>query len=390
MKTPSKGPAPLPQRPAPMPTYDSTKVKRHTPEEAHQIVMSRTYDETKLYNGGKPITALNKLIPRTDGGDASNTVEGPASLAELVRALQNNPQYIYEWVYNNIDWEPGWGLNNGPFGTLLAGRGNAFDQCSLLVELLTAAGYTANFVLGTIQLNDNYCFQNEIPVAYVFNSGENAYDIQMSHVWVQCTIGGTVYLFDPSYKTYTRKAPVANLGTILGYNSSTFYSSAESGATIDPSGNFVQNMNDTNIRSNLATMATSLATWIETNNPTAQISDILGGPAIVPVTLPVLNTTLPYIVTSATQTVWSAIPLAYKTTFELSWSDGGITQTFTADQIAGNRLTIFWSGSTPTLYLNGTSVQAGSAVDYTVTYPTFTITHNAYSNFVCVRRHVKA
>jgi RHS repeat-associated protein len=395
---------PLPKRPAPLPVPDKTKLKRYTPEEAHQLVMSRTYDESKIYNGGKltPHTMNGKFVPKTDSGNASNTVEGPASITELVRALQNNPQYIFEWVYNNIDWEPGWGLSCGAFGTILAGRGNAFDQSCLLVTLLEAAGYTASYVLGTIQLNaaaggawfgtdptnidasDSYCFYNEIPVAYVYNSGEGAYDIQMSHVWVECVIGTTTYLFDPSYKTYTRKAPVANLGTILGYNSSTFLSSAESGATIDPSGNFVKSLNDTNVRANLATYAGNLATWIEANNPTAQISDILGGAAIVPVTLPVLNTTLPYIVSGATQTVWtgaSGIPLAYKNTFELSWSDADITQTFTADQLAGLRLSIFWSGTTPTLSLNGTSVEVGSAVAYTLTYPAFTVTHNAYTNF---------
>jgi hypothetical protein len=355
--------------------------------------MGRTYDESKIYNGGK-------VIPHVVQGNAGNTVEGPASIAELVRALQNNPQYIYEWVYNNIDWEPGWGLNNGAFGTILAGRGNAFEQTCLLVTLLEAAGYTANYVLGTIQLNaaaagawfgtdptssnEDYCFYNEIPVQYVLNPVTGQYDLQLSHVWVQCVISGTTYLFDPSYKTYTRKTAVANLGTILGYNSSTFYSSAETGATIDPSGNFVKNMNDTNIRSNLATMAGNLATWIQANNPTAGISDILGGSSIVPVTLPVLNTTLPYIVSGATQTVWtgtSGIPLAYKTTLALAWTDADITQTFTTDQLAGGRLTIWWSGTTPTLYLNGTVVEAGSAVEYTETYPTVTITHNAYSTF---------
>ena len=305
---------------------------------------------------------------------------------------------IYEWLYNNIDWEPGWGLNNGAFGTLLAGRGNAFDQSCLLITMLRAAGYTANYVLGKIQLNaaaagawfgtdpsfsnESYAFYNEIPVAYVLNSGTGQYDIQMSHVWVQCVIGATTYVFDPSYKTYARKSALANLGTILGYNASTFLSSAESGATIDPSGNFVQNMNDTNIRSNLATMAGNLATYIKTNMPTAGIDDILGGASIVPVTLPVLNTSLPYEVVGDTPTIWTGnVPLAYQTTFRFFWTEATIDQTFTSDQLAGARLTVFWSATTPTLYLNGTAVQVGTAVIYSTTYPNFQITHNAYTTF---------
>ena len=44
---------------------------------------------------------------------ASNTVEGPPSIVELARALNvdsDGPQYMFEYVYNNIDWEPGWGV----------------------------------------------------------------------------------------------------------------------------------------------------------------------------------------------------------------------------------------------------------------------------------------
>jgi len=80
-------------------------------------------------------------------GFASNTVQGPASLVELTRALNvdnNGPQLMYEWVYNNIEWEPGWGANKGDLGTILDGMGNAFDQASLLANLLREAGETAN------------------------------------------------------------------------------------------------------------------------------------------------------------------------------------------------------------------------------------------------------
>ena len=48
---------------------------------------------------------------------ATDTVQGPASIVELSRALNvenNGPQLMYEWVYSNIEWEPGWGLNKGP------------------------------------------------------------------------------------------------------------------------------------------------------------------------------------------------------------------------------------------------------------------------------------
>lgn len=45
------------------------------------------------------------------------------------------------------------GLAKGPLSTLLDGFGNSFDQCSLLAALLRQAGFTANYEVGQIQLN---------------------------------------------------------------------------------------------------------------------------------------------------------------------------------------------------------------------------------------------
>ncbi|MGH9554126.1 MAG: transglutaminase domain-containing protein, partial [Terriglobales bacterium] len=377
---------------------DRSLVKAISPAQSKKTVLARKIDASKIYKGGV-------ATPHGIGGDASNTVDGPPSITELVRALKNDPQLIFEWVYNNIDWEVGWGLLKGAFGTVVEGRGNSFDQSNLLVTMLRAAGYTANYVLGTIQISApaaaawfatdpdsidsalNYAFYNAIPVEYVWNESEDAFDIQMGHVWVQCVIDETTYVFDPSYKTYTRKDPVSDLGTILGYDSATFVSDAVSGATIDPDGLYVQDINESNINSNLSEIAGNLATWIKTNKPDASIDDIVGGASIVPVTLPVLLTSLPYEADGDSPTIWTGdIPLEYKTTFELNWTDADIDQTFTSDQLCGARLTVWWTdsetGSTPTLYLNGTAVQTGSEIPswYGFTYPNFTVTHNAFAD----------
>jgi RHS repeat-associated protein len=362
----------------------------YSPDAAHKIVMARTFDETKIYKGG--------LVSHSVPGNASNTVDGPASIAELTRALKNDPQLIYEWVYNNIDWDPGWGIRTGALGCLLTGRGNAFDQSALLVTMLRTAGFTANYVLGQIQLNaaaagawfgtdptfsdESYAFYSEIPVQYVLNPVTDDFDIQMGHVWVQCVISGTTYVFDPSYKTYARKTGVSNLGAIMEYDSAGFVSSAEVGSTYDPGGEFISNVNNTNIDVYMTAMASNLATWLKANNPTAGIDDLLGGQTIVPVTLPVLNISLPYEVSGDSTTIWTGdIPINYKVTFRFFWTDANIDQTFTSDQLTGARLTIRWNDITPTLYLNGAVVQVGSAVDFTETFPNFTVTHNAFTTF---------
>ena len=62
----------------------------------------------------------------------------------MARALKNDVNLIYVYVYTNIDYSPTYGLKKGALGTLLDGRGNDFDQAALLVALLRQAGYTAS------------------------------------------------------------------------------------------------------------------------------------------------------------------------------------------------------------------------------------------------------
>src|ERR1700733_9894592 len=157
---------------------------------------------------------------------ASNTVQGPASIVELARALKNDPQLIYQFVHDQISWEPGWGVQKGPLGALIDGMGNAFDQSMLMVALLRQAGYTANYVQGAIQLLDtqyeawwnvqdiwtaqSYCLNQYIPMIVPPTWNGTQYYMQISHVWVECVISGTTYVFDPSYQTYTRTTGIGS------------------------------------------------------------------------------------------------------------------------------------------------------------------------------------
>jgi hypothetical protein len=374
----------------PVPKMWNPPVTPITPAEARKLDATRVVDTTKIYNGGL------SLEPRL----LSNVVEGPASIVELARALKNNPQLMYQYVHDNIDWEPAWGVQKGALGCLMDGRGNAFDQSMLLVALLRQAGFTANYVLGTIQLTPaeasawwgtlpsgvtggqsavDYANTFAIPCTFYWDGSE--YSVQMSHVWVQCVISGTTYVFDPSYKNYTQVAGLSNLATIMGYTSSALLSDVETGATIDPSGVFVQNLNRTKLRTDLATYSENLSTYIKTNMPAASLDQVLGGGEIIPATIPLLQTALPYEMPGDTTTIWTGdVPATYKITFQVEFC--GINQTFTSDQLAGTRLTIWWSASyVPTLYLNGTAIQSGTA-QTSGSYNTITMvcTHNAISS----------
>jgi len=351
----------------------------------------------------------------TVAGFASNTVQGPASIVELARALNvgpagNGPQMMYEWVYSNIEWEAGWGANRGALGTLLDGMGTQFDQAMLLAALLRQAGYTANIVQGSIRLTEaqyqawwnvtdiwaaqSYCANQFIPIVTAPTWTGSTYYMDIKHVWVQWVNGATTYIFDPSYKTYTRKTGLSSsaLATALGYNATTFMTNAQSGATVTT--DYAQNIHRSNIRSNLQTFTANLVTYIKNNAVgtapagTATIDDVLGGQSIVAPTLPLLQTSLPYQKPGDSPTVWTGdVPASFKPTIQIqfpNWSTPGVwdfTYQTTSENLAGKRLTLWYDANrVPKLYLDGTLVATGLQQPVgTWTSIYLTVTHPAYA-----------
>jgi hypothetical protein len=280
-------------------------------------------------------------------GSFSNTVwaqssPAPAEIVELARALKNNPDLIYEYVYNNIETLPQYGSAKGPLGTLLDGKGTPFDQAELMVALLQQAGFSATYQLGKIQLTasqltnwlgiDTSVGSVQVTLASggfsgtVFNDPVTS--VQIGWAWVSVNIGGTNYAFDPSTKIYNRSTGigVASLTSALGYSQSAFISHAENGATITPTS--IVGLNRANIRNDLASYANNLVQFIKTNNPAAATSDIVGGKTIAPLALgtQLRQTSLSYAVgTIQTQ---PTIPSAYRTTLTLTAWFGRFEQHF--------------------------------------------------------------
>jgi RHS repeat-associated protein len=323
----------------------------------------------------------------------------------MARALKNDPSLMFEFVYNNIEHAVGMGLAKGPLATLLDGFGNSFDQCSLLAALLRQAGFVANYEVGQIQLNQTQlnawlgttdASNISVPQSLLSNSGVpvsvvGTYPNQqlvLSHCWLKVNIGTVAspnwVVMDPAFKTYTTKSAI-NLATATGYSQSTFLSQARAGYTIDASGNWVQNLNRANIRTQLQTLTMNLVNWIKTNNPGAGMDDIVGGRQIVPVVAPItFPTSLSYQVVGNVPTEFTGdFSTAYKVTVQFQYP--GINVTLTSDQLAGHRLTFFFSPSgtqwVPTLALDGVTVGTGTA-QYSGSYYSMllTVTHNAYPN----------
>ena len=320
-------------------------------------------------------------------------VTAPASIPELARALKYDVNLIYEYVYTNIDYSPTYGLKKGALGTLLDGHGNDFDQSALLVSLLRASGYTANYTYGQIRLSaaqvaafygvdattscpiQNVLTEGGIPFTPPAGScGSHFSHIDISHTWVTVTggsLGSTTYVLDPSYKQYASEAGIS-LPAAMGYNQATFLSSAETGSTISP-GLSVQNLNTANIASSLTTYANNLVAYIRAYGPTATTRDLIGGNYIQPLAQPYsLPTSLSYETPGDMPLTWTDVPAQYRTTLEMQI--GGVDLTYYGDDIYGHRLTVVYnSSSQPVLYLDGVVKGTGSAnaitLSYAITFP---------------------
>jgi hypothetical protein len=74
-------------------------------------------------------------------------LERATTVVEVARALHYLPIDIFEYVVNNFEFQPYYGLMKGPQATLDTKAGNAWDLSALLIELLQTAYETTTHVL---------------------------------------------------------------------------------------------------------------------------------------------------------------------------------------------------------------------------------------------------
>jgi hypothetical protein len=106
-----------------------------------------TYDVAKETDGPglrrQGIESLSLPVPRTIDlayVQAENFAVG----------LGKDPSKIFEYVRDQIAYEPYVGVLRGPRGTLLAMAGNAVDRAALLGELLKSSGFQVRYAHGTL------------------------------------------------------------------------------------------------------------------------------------------------------------------------------------------------------------------------------------------------
>ncbi len=237
----------------------------------------------------------------------------PYEINELARGLRYDVDLIYEYVRNNIDIVPIYGLQKGALGAVYDQSGTAFDQVHLMYHLLKEAdavaskGYNPQIKVGTIVLTvaqlgnwlgltDAAGSVNSAALQDVLKNGGIPYTISgsnvtLSHIWLKVTITGSTCAsachFDPSFKTYTyTSGVVSSLGTVLNYAETDLTGASMMSTGTQHGASYVQNVSKSGINGTMNTYATRLLTNLRSTNADATIEEVVGGRSIDPVVVP--------------------------------------------------------------------------------------------------------
>ena len=178
--------------------------------------------------------AVKSSVTRLDAppvpGDTTQTIDTEFSAAVTIPANLNNIVAVYEYVLNQIKYEPYNGSVKGAERTFLEGAGNDVDQASLLIGLLRRINIPARYVKGIVELPVDAAknlvgvdepaqiasafIKNGIPVQEIKTAGGEINAVQIDRVWVRARTNYLPYRsgtqgmnpvwidLDPSFKTH--------------------------------------------------------------------------------------------------------------------------------------------------------------------------------------------
>ena len=350
-----------------------------------------------------------------------------AEIESLATALDNDPVKIFNYVRNNIDYQAYHGLRKGAALTLLEGAGNDFDQCVLLGELLTAAGYTDfiysyrghridyDYLVDWIGLAEEpfpgqtyyEAFGQAITETYAGGTDNGVGDyvakrasfggtflssrgldghngsaavwypdfpstanLVIKRVFLTLTYNGTPYDLDPSYKTYETIDGVDGILAAAGYDRAQLLSIA-GGST---GTGYVQSLNDANIGAYLTTLNGDLLAELEQSYPGISIRELVSGRRVAMNDINDLSEAFPLpAVFFGTPITWSAIPSTLKTS--VRFQAAGIDQTLYTSDLDGRKISLTFNGNTVELRLDDSALVDTASVSTGSFSMTVTVKH---------------
>ncbi|MDX1253449.1 MAG: type IV secretion protein Rhs [Gammaproteobacteria bacterium] len=385
--TPVK-PEPQPESKIP-PAYASYKISARE-SSGHAFAYSQTWLRKTLANfipnayagAPDPIPAEAASCGYTAVDLAQNEeVQITQEIRDLAEKLEYSPARIFQWVSNEIKFEPYYGSLKGALGTLYAKAGGSTDQASLLIALLRASNIPARYVKGQIQVNDetplaqngrgprwigaksygaaaNILGQGRNPsYGIINNAGGQAIGVNLAHVWVQACVpygnyrgikidksGHRWIPLDPSFKD---KSYQAGIQTNVNFD----YSGAPNTFMARRSNQLPHEYYETQVEGTIK----ASSPWFFNNT----LGDVPYKGTALPVEIDILPVSLPYEVTSflawdtALTAETAALPDKHRYKFDITVMNGaggalGPVATLSMPATALNRMTLSFKGATAT------------------------------------------
>ncbi|MCC5841104.1 MAG: transglutaminase domain-containing protein [Opitutales bacterium] len=261
--------------------------------------------------------------------EITSATEVTEEIEALARGLMYDKRLIFKFVRNHIDYTHYYGCKKGATLTLLERSGNDFDQSALLIALLRASGYAAEFQKGRMKIptsemiswlgiSDVDALGTHISsggspntLRYIDVEG-NILDFEFPRVWVVLADGEVNYKLDPAFKRYEEISGFNDIAATIGYNQTSFIGDA--GGTTDTS--WVKGLVFDEVSRNLGAYAENLIHHIATNANGASVEQVVSGRKIIQKEFDVLPTELSFPIVEAVQT-WSEIPGSHGLTLRI-------------------------------------------------------------------------
>jgi|GEM_PF-1749514 len=312
------------------------------------------------FDPGVPsLQVINNGLGAPTDLDLVQTAETNLSKADFL--FFSNYIDAYDYVKDEITYEPYYGSKKGAFGTYLEKRGNDIDKASLLIGLLRDQQIPARYVFGTIELSEseanawigtnnltatyNILYKNGVLSKIIEEGGTKK--LQVSHYWVKAYIDGKWIDLDPAMNKY--RLEQGNLSDILEtIDKLNNYLSLVSKNTID-----IENINGSDIFLN---EENETINWLKTND----IFSIKSTNQFLKRILEKEQVKYSKIILGESASINES--LSYKINFRLS----DIDYTLKTSEISGKRITLSYiankSGtySTPVLSIDGEVVAVGN------------------------------
>ncbi len=319
---------------------------------------------------GNPVVNLSALAGKLIDLDlASSGIARASSVADVASAEFRLPERLFEFVHNEIEFQPYAGVMRGAEATLLARAGNAWDTAALMEALLEEAGLAVRIVTGQteVPIDDamawlgarsadgaasmlGYAGLN--PVTLLGFGGEPI-AIRFDHAWVETDVtdasGVHTVKLDASWKFKERQPGAENLLTLVPFDEAEYLARPRTESTHE----FYEEQ---------------VRTYLAANSPGLSLADVSYDGPIRPMIFNDLPSSLPYTILG-TPVSFDAIPANMQHRVQLKLAAGLGTQfdvTLAVPDVALDSLVVGWNdlGSqvVPQLFLGDTIIASGAAI----------------------------